>query len=74
MPAGLSPDDAAAGVAGGRAPLSLITPEVAAELAAQAKDLAGQPEVAASGGDATASPAFKTQLADLTQKAVSGGR
>jgi hypothetical protein len=73
MPQGLTPDEQQQLQALAPGTASLITPETAAALAAQAKALAGQPDVATSGGEAAASPEFQKQMTELVQKAVQGG-
>lgn len=72
MPQGLTPDEQQqmASLAPGTA--SLITPETATALAAQAKTLANQPDVAAAGGEATGDPGFNQQLQQATQDAGVG--
>lgn len=72
MPEGLSPDQQQqiAQLAPGTA--SLVTPETAKALAAQAKALAGSQEVTQAGGQASETPAFQQTVQELSSEAGVG--
>lgn len=72
MPQGLTPDQQQQMAQAAPGTASLVSPETATQLAAQARALAGSQEVTQAGGDATQSPEFEQTVQQLASEAGVG--